>query len=138
MAEQFAHSEQHGKRAIASHVRYLRRECGAGARYAVPAMDLRLREIREAKGLTVEQLADAVGMSKSYLSEIETGKKTVNARRIEAFAKVLGCRPSDLLADRDLSAEIQAHVDLLSRMSDGDRRDVLAYARFRGAGEPAK
>jgi transcriptional regulator with XRE-family HTH domain len=87
-------------------------------------MDLRLRQLREAKGLA--------GMSKSYLSEIETGKKTINARRIEALAKILGVRPTDLLADSALSAEIKAHVDLLSRMSEQDRQDVIDYARFRG------
>ena len=132
MGHDFAHSEIEGKRVLHAHLRHLRRDVTQPAVYDARAMDLRVREIRKAKGLPIEQLADAVGMSTSYLSEIETGKKTVNARRIEALAKALGCRPTDLLTDRKLSAEIQAHVDLLTRMSDQDRRDVIEYARFRG------
>lgn len=94
-------------------------------------MKLRVRELREAKGLTVEQLADRVGISKGYLSEIERGVKVVNSRRLDQLAAALDCKPNDLLADQKLSAAIQAHLDLLQRLDARDQEEVFRFARFR-------
>lgn len=44
---------------------------------------------REYRGLTQQQLADAVGMSKPYLSQIETGKRAGTTEILSAIAKAL-------------------------------------------------
>ncbi|NJC96159.1 MAG: XRE family transcriptional regulator [Anaerolineales bacterium] len=44
---------------------------------------------REYRGLTQQQLADAVGISKPYLSQIETGKRKGTTEILFAIAKVL-------------------------------------------------
>ncbi|WP_067925463.1 helix-turn-helix domain-containing protein [Alicyclobacillus shizuokensis] len=58
-----------------------------------------LKALREEQGLTLTQLADKVGYSNPYLSQIETGKKK-NPPSPELLAKLaehLGVRYSDML-----------------------------------------
>ena len=44
---------------------------------------------REYRGMTQQQLADAAGISKPYLSQIETGKRTGATEILSAIAKAL-------------------------------------------------
>lgn len=57
----------------------------------------RLRELREEQGITQEKLAYECGFSKSFLSEIESGKKLPSLSALGDFAARLGVRPFDLL-----------------------------------------
>ena len=52
----------------------------------------RIREIRDQKGITQEQLADAAGLTRPYLSNLERGIAT-NPRleTLRAIAAALGC-----------------------------------------------
>jgi DNA-binding XRE family transcriptional regulator len=52
---------------------------------------------REYRGLTQQQLADAAGFSKSYLSQIESGKRTGTAEVLAAIASGLGLTLDDIL-----------------------------------------
>jgi DNA-binding XRE family transcriptional regulator len=44
---------------------------------------------REARGLTQQQVADAAGISKPYLSQIETGKRKGSTQSLASIAKSL-------------------------------------------------
>ena len=44
---------------------------------------------REYRGLTQQQLADGIGISKPYLSQLETGKRTGTAEVLSAIADAL-------------------------------------------------
>ena len=91
-------------------------------------MLLRVKDLRKERGLTVEQLANQAGMSKSYLSEIESGKKQINARRLEALAAALHVQPTDLISDPDVSADLVAHLDVVRRLPPEDQAAVLRHA----------
>lgn len=56
-----------------------------------------IREWRKHRGLTQEQLAERIGITKSYLSKIESGKKRYDQPFLEAAAEVLQCEPADLI-----------------------------------------
>lgn len=60
----------------------------------------RLREYREAKGLTLQQVADGVGCTKAYIWELEmrAGQRP-SAERLNAIAKLLGVTVQDLLGE---------------------------------------
>lgn len=49
----------------------------------------RVRELRSAKGLTQEELADASGLDRSYVGSLERGERNVSLRNIEKIAKAL-------------------------------------------------
>lgn len=118
-----AHSEQ----TVKADVRHKRREVFSGVGYN-PLMRMRIKEMRQARGWTVDVLASKVGMSRSYVSEIENGKKAVNDRRISAFAKAFGVSPLDLIDDQTLDAELMRHVHRLRKMKPEDRLAVLRHA----------
>jgi len=64
------------------------------------AFGLRLRRLREAKKLTLQQVADAVGCTKAYIWELEMkdGQRP-SAERIQAIAKVLGVTMEDVMGE---------------------------------------
>lgn len=62
-------------------------------------MKLNIRAIRNMQGLTIEQLAEKAGISRSYLTELELGAKVINANRLEQIAKALGVKIADLFPD---------------------------------------
>ena len=62
------------------------------------AFGARLRRLREAKKLTLQQVADAVGCTKAYIWELEMkdGQRP-SAERVQAIAKVLGVTMEDVM-----------------------------------------
>ena len=64
------------------------------------AFGVRLRRLREAKRLTLQQVADAVGCTKAYIWELEMkdGQRP-SAERIQAIAKVLGVTMEDVMGE---------------------------------------
>jgi transcriptional regulator with XRE-family HTH domain len=91
-------------------------------------MKLRLKEMRSNAGMTLDDLASLVGMSRSYVSEIENGRKQINGRRLEQFAKAFGVRPQDLLDDGGLPADILDHLNVLLKLAPENRVAVVRHA----------
>ena len=61
---------------------------------------IRLRQFREAKGLTLQQVADHVGCTKAYIWELEMREgQRPTAERLNAIAKKLGVTVQDLLGE---------------------------------------
>ncbi|MBI2260832.1 MAG: helix-turn-helix transcriptional regulator [Caulobacterales bacterium] len=56
-----------------------------------------VRRVRHRKGLTIEDLAHEVGLSYSYVGELERGLRNPSLRVVELFASVLEVSPTDLL-----------------------------------------
>lgn len=57
---------------------------------------MRVRERREAKGLSQEAFAAVAGLDRTYISGIERGKRNVSLRNIEVLAKALDTSISEL------------------------------------------
>ena len=49
-----------------------------------------VHSIRTSEGMTQNDLAEKLGISKSHLSDIENGRKTVSPERAMKFAEILG------------------------------------------------
>lgn len=56
-----------------------------------------LRAWREHRKLSLQQLADAAGVSKPYVSQIESGKRTGTAATMKKLARALGVPVGALL-----------------------------------------
>lgn len=54
------------------------------------AFGQRIRELRQAKGMTQEDLADRCGLFRTYMSRIETGKANPTLTMIHALADSIG------------------------------------------------
>lgn len=56
-----------------------------------------IKEWRKYRGLSQDKLAERIGVDRSYVSKIESGKKRYDQPFLEAAAEVLSCEPADLL-----------------------------------------
>ena len=61
------------------------------------ALGNRMRNLRNAQGLSQVQLADSAGMSARYLGEVEAGKRNVSFGRLNALAQRLSIPLTELL-----------------------------------------
>lgn len=90
-------------------------------------MRLRIRDLRKARKLTGEQLGELVGVSKGYISEIETGKKTPGADLLMRLADALQCEMHEVFEgtkDEQDRASIAAHLEVMAQLSPEDRRSI--------------
>lgn len=70
-----------------------------------PKRPFYLREWRIHQNLTQQRLADRVGLSKPFISELERGIKPYNQGTLENLAEALGCGPADLIMRDPTSPE---------------------------------
>jgi transcriptional regulator with XRE-family HTH domain len=56
----------------------------------------KLREMRKRKGLTQKELAEKIGVSESYICQVENGKM-ISIKKLDKLAKILGCEAKELL-----------------------------------------
>jgi transcriptional regulator with XRE-family HTH domain len=63
-----------------------------------------LRAIRESHGITLTDMAEAVGLSLPMLSRIESGERNASAARIRQMASVLGVSPLAISSPADPEA----------------------------------
>jgi transcriptional regulator with XRE-family HTH domain len=57
-----------------------------------------IRELRTARHLSQEALADASGIDRSHMGKIERGERNVTILNLLRIAKALGCKVSDMIA----------------------------------------
>lgn len=64
-------------------------------------LGLRLRQLREAAGLSQKQLAECLSVDQSLISKIEAGERTASSSQIDAICDIV-CYPADKLVDETL------------------------------------
>lgn len=57
----------------------------------------RLESMRDVLGITQQELADRVGMSRGSIANIETGRQRILLHDVETFARALGSTPKALM-----------------------------------------
>ena len=84
-----------------------------------------IRQIRDAQHMTGEQLGTRAGISRSYVTEIEQGKKYPNTRRLEAIAGALGVRIVDLYEQPDSPPKLGHVIEGFSSLSNQRQQVVV-------------
>jgi transcriptional regulator with XRE-family HTH domain len=64
----------------------------------------RLKALREARGLTQSQLAEAAGLNLHGLTKLEQGVGEPHWPTVLALADALGCQPNDFIGEAGASA----------------------------------
>lgn len=80
------------------------------------ALGQKVRFLRKQKKMTQEQLAEAVGLSASFLGHIERGTRVASLETLVSLCKTLGVGPEYLLGhelDSDIPPELQEKASLL-------------------------
>ena len=70
-----------------------------------------IKRLREAKGITQQQLADEIGVSSKAVSKWETAKGLPDITLIESLAKVLGVSVMELMSgDTVINKNISSNI----------------------------
>jgi len=59
----------------------------------------RLRQLRDERGYSQEELAERAGLHRNYVGGVERGERNVALENIVKLAKALSVRPGELFAD---------------------------------------
>jgi transcriptional regulator with XRE-family HTH domain len=82
--------------------------------------DNRLKELREAAGMTLEVLSEQVDLSVSYIQRLENGSRNLALKHLDAFAEALKVTPRDILAvDGLVEAASSTIVNVVGRIGAG-------------------
>lgn len=81
----------------------------------------RIKELREAREMTLEQLAEEVGLSVSYVQRLENGDRNLAVKHLDSFATALKVTAKDLLPeDTDPPPSIERQtVKVVGRIGAG-------------------
>jgi len=87
-----------------------------------------LREWRQFKKLTQEQLADKVGTTKAVISLLETEQRPLSSKWLRKLAEALGTTPGRILDvdPTEVSAEV---LDIWDHIGTADRRRAVNILR---------
>jgi transcriptional regulator with XRE-family HTH domain len=101
----------------------------------------RLREAREASGLSQGQVAKKLEMHRPTISEIEAGRRKVSAQELELFSQVYGVSVDWIIngssADNPADARILMAARELSKMSESDLERLMTTLRMLRKSEDA-
>jgi transcriptional regulator with XRE-family HTH domain len=85
----------------------------------------RIKEIREAAGMSQDRLAELAGMSQQTISKLEKGKMDLDVKHMAAIAEALGVSPADLLSNAAMAA-LREEVEPLRNNGFGEVADIVA------------
>lgn len=97
----------------------------------MPTVGERIREIRDKRGMTQDKLAEAAGLSKSFLSEVENDKSNISSRILLRIANELGASMDYLLDGTVKEALEREPVVIPSALSEYAEKVNLTYAETR-------
>jgi transcriptional regulator with XRE-family HTH domain len=110
---------------------------------------IRVRELREQRGLSQEALADICGLHRTYIGLIERGERSLSLEAVEAVARGLGIAVAELFSGIPVAvaprqwksnagstalADITAHLEAIKRilmeakLTDAQRYEALYKA----------
>lgn len=94
----------------------------------------KLRDARSYVGFTQEEVASALGIPRTSLSELEAGKRRVDVQELSRLSKLYRQPIGDLLDEDDETSTLPVDVMHLARqavdLSDQDRDELKKFAAY--------
>lgn len=97
----------------------------------------RVKKARKDKGITQEKFAEELGVSVSFISQVETGEKKFNLARISEVSKILE-RPISYFVDGyegKSEDDLKEVIEILKRMTDKQLKLAMEVIRAIDAAE---
>ena len=88
----------------------------------------KVKSIRLSKGVTQEQLAEAVGVGVTHISHLETGSGTVSLKVFLAIVNYLECSADEILCKEITTARPIVNSWLAEMVADCDQTEVKIIA----------
>ncbi|NRF93619.1 helix-turn-helix transcriptional regulator [Paenibacillus frigoriresistens] len=89
----------------------------------------KIRNVRNARGMTLQQLSETTGLQTSYLGDVERGKRNTSLDSLEKIMNALDIRPGDLFDFRqvdinssefEISSILEVHYQFLKAKKTED------------------
>ena len=94
----------------------------------------RLREARRYLGLTQDEVATTVGMPRTALTDVEAGRRKVDALELSQLSRLYKQPVSYFTGDDEVSSELPPDVAHLARqaadLSETDRAELGRFAEY--------
>lgn len=81
---------------------------------------MNLEQIRRKKGLSQYELANRLGVSKSYISHLECGRRQMGLNLLRKYASVMSLKPEEVLRA----------LELTQRAAIGEREMAMQVSRI--------
>lgn len=88
----------------------------------------KVKQIRQSKGVTQEQLAEAAGVGVTHISHLETGSGTVSLKVFLAIVNYLECSADEILCKEIKKARPIVDSWLAELVADCDQTEVKIIA----------
>lgn len=95
-------------------------------------MHNRLKLYRKRNGLSQEDVAKQLNMSRTTLTAIESGKRAVKVDELPLFAKLYGVSLDLLVYGDSLDPLRDALLVEFSKLKNEDKIEVIKFAKFKG------
>ena len=90
----------------------------------------RLKKAREYLGLTQEDVANLIGVSRVIITNIEAGIRKVSAEELSKFAKIYGWTMEELL-EGEKEENVPMFARTFSELSKEDQDEILNLIKFK-------
>ena len=90
----------------------------------------KIQDIRKSKGITQEQLAEAVGLETVSISKIETGRSYPTSENLSKIAEILSVHPRDLYDfsyKKPKDKMLKEIFDKITKLSQSEKKLNLIY-----------
>ena len=91
----------------------------------------KIKEAREYLGLTQQQVANAISIPRSAVSDIESGKRKVTVDELKQLAILLRHPVSHFLGQEpEMAPEVLTLARTATNLSENDRKELLRFAKY--------
>jgi transcriptional regulator with XRE-family HTH domain len=105
---------------------------------SIVELGAKLKEIRRGQGVTLQQIADQTGLSKSFISQIETGSANPSIASLKKITDVLSVPLGALFTNADNGSGISSIGGAAAGVERGDEVRVVRRDRRKMLVEPGK
>lgn len=123
MAALFAHSKHIRKRIVC-----WQQLDDEGEAWHTANMRLKIKELRKARGWTVDVVASRSGLSRGYISQLQNEKRQPSADTLTALAFAFEVELPELIDSGELSDDLSAMYEIMKAIPAEDRRALLRAA----------
>lgn len=106
------------------------------------ALGVRLKEAREYRGFSQEEVAKYLGVPRSAISLIESGARRLDVLEVRKLAQLYECSIEELTGEAALEEAEPHSIKMVARaaadLSPDDRSEVLRFAQFLKSRKAAK
>ena len=91
----------------------------------------RLKKAREYLGLTQEDVAKLMGVSRVIITNIEAGTRKISAEELAKFSKIYGWSMEELLEGEKKEENIPMFARTFNEVSKEDQEEIINLIKFK-------